>query len=135
MSVGKRKWRMRWWMWLVLAFLVMRYSTLLLPGVSIYYSDDGPTPIDYLRGENQHMKEGTISPGGYTIETARIVRDAGYRIEFYWWRRGRGPTYCVSVTPKWPRTVIYLDANADIDYSKGTDADRLERCPNMTADM
>ena len=135
MSASKRKWRIRWWMWPIVAFLVMRYSTLLLPGVSVYYSDDAPTPIDYLRGDTKGMLEGTISRGGYAIEAVSIIHDADHRIEFYWWKRGGGRDHCVRVTPKWPRTVIYLDANADIDYSKGTDADRLQRCPNMTADM
>ena len=135
MSAGKRKWRMRWWMWPIVAFLVMRYGTLLLPGVRVYYSEDATAAIGYLWVDGGSSYDSSIGPGGYTTETVDIVRDADHRVEFFWWRLGKGREHCVSVTPKWPHTTIYLDANADIDYSKGTDADRLQRCPNMTANM
>lgn len=39
---------------------------------------------------------------------------------------------CVSITPKWPSTHIYLDENGNVDNRKGsgTDTDRLKRCPD-----
>lgn len=135
MSASKRKWRIRWWMWLIAIFIWVRYSVLVLPRVSVYYSEDASAVIGFLWDNNGKIYDSSIGQGGYTIETVDIVRDEDYFVEFYWWKRGGGRDHCVRVPPKWPRTVIYLDANADIDYSKGTDADRLQRCPNMTADM
>ena len=43
--------------------------------------------------------------------------------------------HCVNITPKWPNTDIYLDANGDIDLSEGsgTDSDRLKQCVTDTA--
>lgn len=48
---------------------------------------------------------------------------------------GKTRNHCVNVTPKWPTTHIYLDANGDIDTREGsgTDTDRLKQCTTDTA--
>ncbi|WP_239655556.1 hypothetical protein [Pseudomonas marincola] len=135
MSASKRKWRIRWWMWLVVAFVCMRYGSLVMPRVSVHYAEDAPKELRFVWEDNRRTYDSAIYPGGYTIELLDIVRDEDYYVEFIWWQPNGGRTHCVSVTPKWPNTVIYLDKNADIDYSKDTDADRLHRCAYMSADM
>ncbi|MCY1400628.1 hypothetical protein D9M71_157230 [compost metagenome] len=55
-------------------------------------------------------------------------------MEIYWWN-DVGFRHCVNITPKWPNTHIYLDANGNIDHSEpsGTDSDRLKKCITDTA--
>ncbi|OEO25656.1 hypothetical protein AX279_12310 [Pseudomonas sp. J237] len=134
MSAGKRKWRVRWWMWLIAVFICARYGILVMPRVSVFYSDEATVMIDYHWADNQSTYDGILPPGSYAIEAVDLVREAGYRVEFYWKPKG-GRYHCISITPNWPRTVIYLDENADIDYSKGTDGELISKCPNDWADM
>lgn len=134
MSAGKRKWRMRWWMWLAAAAASLRYGWYLLPHASVYYPDSAVGEIEIIWDTNGRLSENGIYPGGSTTEFFGVGRDEGYYVEFYWKPKG-GRYHCISITPNWPRTVIYLDQNADIDYSKGTDAELISKCPNDWADM
>jgi len=38
--------------------------------------------------------------------------------------------HCISITPKWPNTHIFLDADGSIDFHEGsgTDVDSLKEC-------
>jgi hypothetical protein len=60
--------------------------------------------------------------------------DDNFFMEISWWSKSVR-AHCVNITPKWPNTDIYLDANGDIDLSEdsGTDSDRLKQCITDTA--
>ncbi len=126
---------MRWWMWLIVAVISLRYGWYVLPHAGIYYSEDASQEVRLIWNDNGRISESRIQPGGFTNEVFDIYRDADYYVALKWWQPKGGRYNCTRITPNWPRTVIYLDENADIDYSKGTDAELISKCPNDWADM
>lgn len=46
------------------------------------------------------------------------------------WHGEQGRWHCISVTPQWPNTAIYLDATGNLDKGKesATTAGRLKPC-------
>ena len=104
------------------------------PRVVIYYSKDGREELSYILNIQHRNDKGTLAPGETTGNTGHIFPDEKFFMEFYWWS-DKGRNHCVNITPKWPNTHIYLDANGDIDHSEGsgTDSDRLKQCITDTA--
>lgn len=122
----------RWIAALLIALIAFWYYAP--PRVYIYYSKDGAKDISYILNTQHQNLKGNLLPGETTGDVGHIFPDDEFFMELYWWRdKERG--HCVNVTPKWPNTHIYLDANGDIDSSEGsgTDSGRLKQCITDTS--
>jgi hypothetical protein len=70
-----------------------------------------------------------MPPGSSTTDHGFLFPDEKFFMEISWWSNDVRP-HCINITPKWPNTHIYLDANGDIDLSEGSgsDSDRFKQC-------
>jgi hypothetical protein len=118
----------------VILVILFTLSYCAPPRAVIYYSKDGREELNYILNIQHRTDKGTLAPGETTGNTGHIFPDKNFFMELYWWS-DKGRNHCVNITPKWPNTKIYLDANGDIDYSEGsgTDSDRLKQCITDTA--
>lgn len=117
----------RWIALLLIALIAFWYYAP--PRVYIFYSVDGTKGISYILNTQHQSVKGDLLPGMTTGDVGHIFPDDKFFMEFYWWRDGER-RHCINITPKWPNTHIYLDANGDIDTNDGsrTDSDRLKQC-------
>nr|WP_124323050.1 hypothetical protein [Pseudomonas chlororaphis] len=99
------------------------------PRVAVYFPKDGYGELTYIWNTKDRIDKGKLKPGDATADTGFIFPDDEFFMEFYWHPHA-GRRHCISITPKWPRTSIYLDASGSIDMSDrgGTDVDRLKEC-------
>ncbi|CRL47746.1 hypothetical protein PSHI_07860 [Pseudomonas sp. URMO17WK12:I11] len=102
------------------------------PTVTVHYSKEATENLGVVwNTENRIYRSGRggLYPGETSMDFGHIFPDEGFFMEFYWWGK-KTRNHCVNITPKWPTTHIYLDANGDIDRSEdsGTDTDRLKQC-------
>lgn len=102
------------------------------PTVTVHYSKDATENLGVVwNTQNKIYRSGRggLYPGESSMDFGHIFPDEGFFMEFYWWGE-KTRNHCVNITPKWPTTHIYLDANADIDRREesGTDIDRLKEC-------
>ena len=69
-------------------------------------------------------------PGGGAMDNGVLFPDDEFFMEFSWWSKNSSRNHCISITPEWPNTDIFIDADGNIDMRKesGTDADRLKEC-------
>lgn len=104
------------------------------PKVYIFYSKDGTKDISYVLNTQNRIVRGDLRPNETTGDVGHIFPNEEFFMRFDWWSAGER-RHCISITPKWPTTEIYLDRNGDIDRSKGsgTDTDRLKQCLTDTA--
>lgn len=102
------------------------------PTVTVHYSKEATENLGVVwNTENRIYRSGRggLYPGETSMDFGHIFPDEGFFMEFYWWGK-KTRNHCVNITPKWPTTHIYLDANGDIDRSEdsGTDTYRLKQC-------
>jgi hypothetical protein len=99
------------------------------PQVSIFYSKDGTKDVSYILNTQHRILKGELKRGQITGDAGHIFPTNEFFMEFYWWRDNER-RHCVSITPKWPDTHVYLDADGNIDTSDGggTDVGRLKEC-------
>ncbi|PWK31743.1 hypothetical protein C7534_1222 [Pseudomonas sp. OV226] len=107
------------------------------PTVIVHYSEDATEKLGCVWNTQHRIYRsgrGGLYPGENSLDFGHIFPDENFFMEFYWWGK-KTRNHCVNVTPKWPTTHIYLDANGDIDTSEGsgTDIDRLKQCTTDTA--
>lgn len=122
------------WLWIPFVFLVITHWDIGLPAVTIHYSKDANGELKYIWNVQHRIFKGRMQPGGGTRDYGFLFPDDKFFMEVSWWNDG-AIRHCVNVTPKWPNTHIYLDANGDVDRSEGsgTDSDRLKQCITDTA--
>jgi hypothetical protein len=133
-SVSKpRRWNKRW-LWIPVVFLAITHWDIALPTVTVHYSKDAKDELRYIWNVQDRVFKGRMQPGGGTRDYGFLFPDEKFFMEISWWNDG-ALRHCVNVTPKWPNTHIYLDANGDIDRSEGsgTDSGRLKQCITDTA--
>lgn len=102
------------------------------PTVKVHYSKEATETLGVVwNTENRIYRSGRggLYPGESSMDFGHIFPDDAFFMEFYWWGN-KTRNHCVNITPKWPTTHIYLDANGDIDKreNSGTDTDRLKQC-------
>jgi hypothetical protein len=113
----------------LLALLFFLGQATLEPGVTVHYAENGKEELKYIWNVQDRIYKGRMQPGGGTFDSGFIFPDEDFFMQFDWWG-DKGRRHCISITPKWPNTEIYLDADGDIDMRKGsgTDVDRLKEC-------
>lgn len=137
MSISASKARTRYirWLWIpllpVLAFVFWRSA---LPTATVHYHKNGQEELRYVWNVKDRIYKGRFAPGSSVTDKGLLSPDSEFFMEFSW-HTEKGRWHCISITPKWPNTDIYLDADGNIDMSKGsgTDADRLKECQWDTA--
>jgi hypothetical protein len=129
MSATKYKKWYRSWVWVPVVFLVITNWDIALPTVNIYYPEDAKGELKYIWNVQDRVFKGRMQPGGGTRDYGFLFPDEKFFMEISWWDDGT-LRHCVNITPKWPNTHIYLDANGHIDRSEGsgTDSHRLKQC-------
>jgi len=115
-------------------YLAISCWDIALPTVTIHYSENGREELRYIWNVQDRIYKGGMQPGGGTVDNGLLFPDDGFFMEISWWSKNVR-AHCVNITPRWPNTNIYLDANGDIDLSEGsgTDSDRLRQCVTDTA--
>ena len=136
MSTSASNPRARYKRWLLIpaVFLVITYWDIGLPAVTVHYSKNAEEELKYIWNVQHRIFKGRMQPGGGTRDYGSMSPDEKFFMEFSWWNDNTLQR-CVNITPKWPNTHIYLDANGDIDYSEGsgTDLHLLKQCITDTA--
>jgi hypothetical protein len=99
------------------------------PVVNIYYSENGKEELRYVWITPNATYKERMLPGQSTFDTGDIFPNEKFFMMFDWWSEG-GIRNCIYITPKWPRTKIYLDGNGDIDTQKTAieDMSRVKPC-------
>ncbi|WP_454834876.1 MULTISPECIES: hypothetical protein [Pseudomonas] len=111
-------------------------QTILEPTVTVHYAENGKEELKYIWNVQHRIYKGRMQPGGGTSDNGFIFPDEDFFMQLDWWS-DKGRHHCVSITPKWPNTDIYLDLNGNIDTEKGvgTDEDRLDQCKRDLAKL
>lgn len=123
------------WLWIpLLPLLAIVFWGAAVPTVTVHYSNEGREEFRYIWNVQHRIYKGRMLPGGGTFDYGPLFPDDKFFMEIYWWNDNVS-RQCVNITPKWPDTNIYLDANGNIDHSEGsgTDSDRLKQCITDTA--
>lgn len=132
MSTNASKPRPRYmrWIWIPVVFLAISHWDIAFPTVTVHYSKEGHQEFRYIWNVKDRIYKGGMLPGGGAVDNGFLFPDDEFFMEFSWWSKKEGRNHCISITPKWPNTDIYLDADGNIDMRKesGTDADRLKEC-------
>lgn len=100
------------------------------PVVNVYYSEHGKYELRYIWNTQHSIHKERMLPGQSTFDLGHIFPNEDFFMMFDWWT-DRGLRNCVYITPKWPRTKIYLDKNGNVDTLE-TAPDvlaRIKRCP------
>ncbi|MGV8920089.1 MAG: hypothetical protein ACOH2R_20170 [Pseudomonas sp.] len=121
-----------------IALLTMAAIAFLLyapPRVSIFYSKEGAKDISYILNIQDRIVKGGLTRGQSIGDVGHIFPNNEFFMEFYWWRDNER-RHCVSIMPKRPQTSIYLNADGNIDKSKGsgTDVALIKNCEWDTAE-
>jgi hypothetical protein len=132
--VRKRGRSLKKWLWIPVVYLAISHWDIALPTVTIHYPESGKEELRYIWNVQDRVYKGGMQPGGGTVDNGHLFPDDKFFMEISWWSKNVR-AHCVNITPKWPNTDIYLDANGDIDLSEtsGTDLDRLKQCITDTA--
>ena len=117
---------------LTIVFFVIR--NFLEPTVTVHYAANGREELKYIWNVQHRIYKGKMQPGGGTSDKGFIFPGEDFFMHLDWWSE-KGRHHCVSITPRWPNTDIYLDLNGNIEIAKGvgTDEDRLSQCKGAWA--
>ncbi|MGF0239248.1 hypothetical protein ACQR3P_15180 [Rhodococcus sp. IEGM1300] len=112
-----------------LIFMPLLFWYVAVPVVDIYYSKDGKKEIRYIWNTQHSIHKEGMNPGQSTFETGHIFPNEEFFMIFEWGAR-EDHVRCISITPKWTRTKIYLDSNGAIDTHKTAPGDlsRIKKC-------
>jgi hypothetical protein len=143
MSASKLRSHYLRWLWILLlplllpllvVLLIALWQIIVLPTATVHYSRNGIDELRFIWNVQHRIYKGGLPPGSSTRDHGFLFPDDKFFMEISWWN-DNALRHCVNITPKWPNTHIYLDANGDIDYSKSsaTDSDRLKQCITDTA--
>lgn len=107
------------------------------PTVTVHYSTQATENLGIVWNTQHRIYRsgrGGLYPGETSMDFGHIFPDEAFFMELYWWGKRTG-NHCVNITPQWPTTHIYLNANGDIDRGEdgGTDTDRLKPCTSDDA--
>jgi hypothetical protein len=129
-NASKRRTWFKRILWIPVLYLVVTHWDIALPTVNVHYSKAGQDELRYIWNVNDRIYKGGMLPGGGAVDNGVLFPDDEFFMEFSWWSKKEGRNHCISISPKWPNTDIYLDADGNIDMRKdsGTDADRLKEC-------
>lgn len=133
MNVGKFQAGFVIWPWIfILPIVAVGLWIIPLPSVTVHNPADGKVEFNYVWNVHDRTYRGQMPPGGRTLDHGFLFPEEDFFMWFYWWDKNNGRRRCVSITPKWRNTHIYLDADGNIDRSKdsGTHVDRLSPCPH-----
>lgn len=124
-----RTWLMRL-LWIPVVYLVVTQWDIALPTVNVHYSKAGSDEFRYIWNVQDRIYKGGMFPGGGAMNNGVLFPSDEFFMEFSWWSKKGGRNHCISITPNWPNTNIYLDADGNIDMREesGTDAARLKEC-------
>lgn len=142
-SASKSRSRYLWWLLVLLLplllpllaiLLIALWNIIVLPTATVHYSKHAVEELRLIWNVQHRIYKGGMPPGSSTRDHGFLFPDENFFMMFDWW--GKNVRHCVSITPKWPNTHIYLDANGDIDRSEGsgTDIDQLKPCPGESFD-
>lgn len=131
------------WLWipllplllpLLMFLLIVLWRIIVLPSATVHYSKNGVEELRFIWNVQHRIYKGRLPSGSSTRDHGFLFPDEKFFMEISWWN-DNDLRHCVNITPKWPNTHIYLDANGDIDHSErsGTDSDRLKQCITDTA--
>lgn len=112
---------------LVVLFTIAFWQGLILPGATIHYPKEAKEELRSIWNVQHRIYKGGVSPGSSTSDYGHLFPDENFFMQFDWWGKNTRH-HCINITPKWPNTHIYLNANGDIDPSR-TDLDQLKACP------
>lgn len=138
MFVNKSRSRYLWKFWipflplllpLLLLQLIALWNAYVLPSATIHYSKNGASELRIFWNVQHRIYKGGMPPGSSTTDHGFLFPDEKFFMEISWWSNHVRP-HCINITPKWPNTHIYLDANGDIYLSEGSgsDSDRFKQC-------
>jgi hypothetical protein len=141
-SVGKSRLRYLRWLVILLSPLLLIVSVILamilwhealLPKATIHYSANGKVELRSIWNVQHRIYKGKFPPGASTSDYGFLFPDEKFFMEFYWWDN-KTVTGCVSITPRWSTTHIYLDEDGNVDTREGsgTDIDYIKPCPGKT---
>jgi hypothetical protein len=90
---------------------------------------NGASELRIFWNVQHRIYKGDMPPGSITTDHGFLFPDEKFFMEISWWSNDVR-AHCINITPKWPNTHIYLDANGDIDLSEGsgTESDRFKQC-------
>ncbi|VVN42132.1 hypothetical protein PS662_05538 [Pseudomonas fluorescens] len=127
-SAIKGKKRYGWWLSIpLLPLLGIAIWHSALPTVTVHYPKEGREELRYVWNVKDRIYRGRMPPGSSVSDNGFIFPNSQFFMEFSW-QSQRGRWHCISVTPKWPETHIYLDENGDIETQDESDNDRLKQC-------
>jgi hypothetical protein len=126
------------WLWipllpillpLLVLLSVILWNIFVLPTATVHYSEDALQEVRYIWNVQDRIYKGRMPPGGVVIDHGFLFPDTEFFMEFSWGGENQR-WHCISITPKWPNTHIFLDADGNIDMRKGsgTDLDGLKEC-------
>ncbi|MCY1179770.1 hypothetical protein D9M73_201850 [compost metagenome] len=138
MSANKPRTRLLRWLWIPLLPLLLPllallpfvlWNILVLPTATVHYSKDAVQELRYIWNVQDRIYKGRMPPGSAVIDHGFLSPDDEFFMEFSWGSES-GRWHCISITPKWPNTHIYLGADGNIDMRKGsgTEVDYLKEC-------
>jgi hypothetical protein len=120
---------------LVPLFAIVIWQIAVLPTVTVHYPVEGEEKLRFVWNVQDRIYKGRMPPGSAVSDDGFLMPDEDFFMVFSW-HSEKGRWHCISITPEWPRTHIYLDVYGNIDMRKesGTDIDRLKRCEWDKAD-
>lgn len=128
----RRLWLPLLWLSLLLLLplsLIVLWNTALLPTAVVHYSKGAERELRYVWNVRDRIYRARLPPGGAASDHGRLFPDKDFFMEFSW-AVEKERWHCISITPKWPNTHIYLDADGNVDRREGsgTDIDKLKEC-------
>lgn len=129
-SASKTRTRYMRWLWIpLLPLLAIVFWRTALPTATVHYPKEGWEELRYVWNVKDRIYRGRLPPGGAVSDNGFLSPDSEFFMEFSW-RSEKGRWHCISITPKWPNTHIYLDTDGNIDTGagSGTGADHLKKC-------
>lgn len=109
--------------------LIALWDVYVLPGATVNYSKDAKQGLRYTWNVQDRIYRGRMSPGNAVSDHGYLFPDTEFFMEFSWAAENER-WHCISITPKWPNTHVFLDADGNIDIEKGSviDGVRLKEC-------
>lgn len=138
LTSARRRLRFFRWLWIPLLPLLLLLLVLLpvvlwnifvLPTATVHYSSDALQELRYIWNVQDRIYKGRMPAGGVVVDHGFLFPDDEFFMEFSWGGESQR-WHCISITPKWPNTHIFLDADGNIDMHEGsgTDVDSLKEC-------